>query len=101
MRSTRPVSATERGGGGAAPPGSFRTSRASGPGPVFPGSGSEPSHARVFPLTDHTEPKWTTRPETPADRDAVHGVNTAAFPTRDEADLVDALRADPRRGCRS
>ncbi|MGW3580110.1 GNAT family N-acetyltransferase [Streptomyces rubiginosohelvolus] len=46
-------------------------------------------------MTDHTDPKWTTRPETPADRAAVHGVNTAAFPTRDEADLVDALRADP------
>jgi len=30
-----------------------------------------------------------------ADRDAVHAVNTAAFPTRAEADLVDALRLDP------
>ncbi|MBM7055034.1 MULTISPECIES: N-acetyltransferase [Streptomyces] len=46
-------------------------------------------------MTDHTDPRWTTRPETPADRTAVHAVNTAAFPTRDEADLVDALRADP------
>ncbi|MFE9375130.1 GNAT family N-acetyltransferase [Streptomyces sp. NPDC006855] len=46
-------------------------------------------------MTDRTEPRWTTRPEAPADRDTVHGVNTAAFPTRDEADLVDALRADP------
>ncbi|NEB88204.1 N-acetyltransferase [Streptomyces anulatus] len=25
----------------------------------------------------------------------MHAINTAAFPTRDEADLVDALRADP------
>ncbi|GAA1959969.1 GNAT family N-acetyltransferase [Kitasatospora viridis] len=38
---------------------------------------------------------WTTRAETPADRAAVRGVNLAAFPTADEADLVDALRADP------
>ncbi|MER7884587.1 bifunctional class I SAM-dependent methyltransferase/N-acetyltransferase [Streptomyces fimicarius] len=41
------------------------------------------------------DPRWATRPETPADRTAVHAVNTAAFPTRDEADLVDVLRADP------
>ncbi|MFD6278557.1 GNAT family N-acetyltransferase [Streptomyces sp. NPDC060209] len=41
------------------------------------------------------DPRWRTRPETAADRDAVHGVVTAAFPTRDEADLVDALRGDP------
>ncbi|MGA4996998.1 GNAT family N-acetyltransferase [Streptomyces arboris] len=40
------------------------------------------------------DPRWTTRPETAADREAVHAVNSAAFPTRDEADLVDALRAD-------
>ncbi|MFE6037531.1 GNAT family N-acetyltransferase [Streptomyces sp. NPDC056452] len=41
------------------------------------------------------DPRWRTRPETTADRDAVHAVNTAAFPTRAEADLVDALRLDP------
>ncbi|MFJ8749350.1 GNAT family N-acetyltransferase [Streptomyces sp. NPDC102441] len=41
------------------------------------------------------DPRWRTRPETAADRDAVHGVVAAAFPTRDEADLVDALRTDP------
>ncbi|MDX3373678.1 bifunctional class I SAM-dependent methyltransferase/N-acetyltransferase [Streptomyces sp. ME02-6991-2A] len=40
------------------------------------------------------DPRWTTRPETAADREAVHAVNSATFPTRDEADLVDALRAD-------
>ncbi|MFD0337474.1 bifunctional class I SAM-dependent methyltransferase/N-acetyltransferase [Streptomyces sp. NPDC127117] len=39
--------------------------------------------------------RWTTRPETAADAVAVHAVNAAAFPTPDEADLVDALRADP------
>ncbi|WP_307796318.1 bifunctional class I SAM-dependent methyltransferase/N-acetyltransferase [Amycolatopsis sp. 195334CR] len=43
--------------------------------------------------TDKT-PMWTTRPETPADRAAIHAVNAAAFPTAEEADLVDALRAD-------
>lgn len=41
------------------------------------------------------DPRWTTRPETAADREAVHAVNAAAFPTREEAGLVDALRADP------
>ncbi|MFD7533388.1 bifunctional class I SAM-dependent methyltransferase/N-acetyltransferase [Streptomyces sp. NPDC059849] len=40
-------------------------------------------------------PRWRTRPETAADAAAVHAVNAAAFPTPDEADLVDALRADP------
>lgn len=40
------------------------------------------------------DPRWATRPETAADREAVHAVNTAAFPTGEEADLVDALRAD-------
>ncbi|MFF8382717.1 GNAT family N-acetyltransferase [Streptomyces kanasensis] len=40
-------------------------------------------------------PRWPTRPETDADRAAVHAVNAAAFPTPAEADLVDALRADP------
>lgn len=42
-----------------------------------------------------SDPRWRTRPETAADRDAVHGVVAAAFPTRAEADLVDALRTDP------
>ncbi|MFE4336137.1 bifunctional class I SAM-dependent methyltransferase/N-acetyltransferase [Streptomyces sp. NPDC056831] len=41
------------------------------------------------------DPRWTTRPETAADIEAVHAVNAAAFPTPDEAALVDALRADP------
>lgn len=38
---------------------------------------------------------WPARPETAADLAAVHAVNAAAFPTEAEADLVDALRADP------
>jgi len=38
---------------------------------------------------------WTTRSETPDDTGAIHAVNVAAFPTTEEADLVDALRADP------
>nr|WP_179798068.1 N-acetyltransferase [Actinomycetospora corticicola] len=37
---------------------------------------------------------WTTRRERPEDRAAIHVVNAAAFPTTDEADLVDALRGD-------
>lgn len=38
---------------------------------------------------------WTTRAETPADIPAVHALNCAAFPTAEEAELVDALRQDP------
>ncbi|WP_432027957.1 GNAT family N-acetyltransferase [Streptomyces sp. 1222.5] len=38
---------------------------------------------------------WTTRAETGADIAAVRDINLAAFPTPAEADLVDALRADP------
>ncbi|MCS0639300.1 N-acetyltransferase [Streptomyces sp. LP05-1] len=38
---------------------------------------------------------WLTRPETPGDLPAVRAINLAAFPTAAEADLVDALRADP------
>ncbi|WP_019634523.1 GNAT family N-acetyltransferase [Actinomadura atramentaria] len=41
-----------------------------------------------------TQP-WAVRPETAADRAAVRRVVTEAFPTPAEADLVDALRADP------
>ncbi|GAA3365813.1 GNAT family N-acetyltransferase [Saccharopolyspora gregorii] len=37
---------------------------------------------------------WTTRVERPADVADVRAVNAAAFPTEEEADLVDALRAD-------
>ena len=35
---------------------------------------------------------WVIRPETSADRDAIRRVNELAFPGREEADLVDALR---------
>ncbi len=38
--------------------------------------------------------RWRTRPETPADIPAVRSVNASAFPTPDEAGLVDALRTD-------
>jgi putative acetyltransferase len=37
---------------------------------------------------------FTIRSETPADAAAVRCVNEAAFPTSEEADLVDALRAE-------
>jgi putative acetyltransferase len=36
------------------------------------------------------------RPETPADRERVHAIQTAAFGRPDEADLVEALRASSR-----
>lgn len=39
---------------------------------------------------------WTTRPETDEDVPAIRDILLAAFPTAAEADLVDALRADPR-----
>ncbi|MFF0991425.1 GNAT family N-acetyltransferase [Kocuria nitroreducens] len=42
-----------------------------------------------------THPQWITRAETPADVPAVHDLNRAAFPTAEEAELVDALRQDP------
>ncbi|MEV6833978.1 N-acetyltransferase [Streptomyces sp. NPDC051133] len=38
---------------------------------------------------------WTARPETGTDVPAVREIDLAAFPTAQEADLVDALRADP------
>ncbi|MDT0342464.1 GNAT family N-acetyltransferase [Streptomyces litchfieldiae] len=38
---------------------------------------------------------WITRAETGADIPAIREINLAAFPTALEADLVDALRADP------
>ncbi|GAB3431038.1 hypothetical protein GCM10027436_04710 [Actinophytocola sediminis] len=40
--------------------------------------------------------RWTTHAETPDDIAAIHAVNAAAFPTAEEADLVDALRVDPQ-----
>ncbi|MGW6706293.1 GNAT family N-acetyltransferase [Streptomyces sp. NPDC054956] len=46
------------------------------------------------PVTAGDGDAWPTRPETPADAAAVHALNSAAFETRAEADLVDALRAD-------
>ncbi|GAB2750767.1 N-acetyltransferase [Salinifilum aidingensis] len=38
---------------------------------------------------------WSTRAETGADVPVIREINLAAFPTAEEADLVDALRADP------
>ncbi|WP_436777642.1 GNAT family N-acetyltransferase [Yinghuangia sp. YIM S09857] len=49
--------------------------------------------------TDTTESgpmtTWIARPETADDVPAIREILTAAFPTVQEADLVDALRADP------
>ncbi|TDT42355.1 putative N-acetyltransferase YhbS [Streptomyces sp. BK208] len=42
-----------------------------------------------------TSRSWTTRTETGADVPAVRALVRAAFPTPEEAALVDALRADP------
>ncbi len=39
-------------------------------------------------------PEWTVRAEAPGEAAAVFAVNAAAFPSEDEARLVDALRAD-------
>ncbi|MER5884827.1 bifunctional class I SAM-dependent methyltransferase/N-acetyltransferase [Streptomyces sp. NPDC001941] len=56
-------------------------------------------HGAEYGYTGHVlrpaDPRWRTRPETAADAAAVRAVNEAAFPTPGEADLVDALRADP------
>ncbi|MGM0351451.1 GNAT family N-acetyltransferase [Streptomyces sp. Adlamb9] len=38
---------------------------------------------------------WVSRAETGADIPAIRDINLTAFPTSAEADLVDALRADP------
>ncbi|GAA1454279.1 N-acetyltransferase [Nocardiopsis tropica] len=43
----------------------------------------------------NTHRTWNTRVETDTDIAAVRAVNTAAFDTAEEADLVDALRTDP------
>ncbi|MEU0404729.1 bifunctional class I SAM-dependent methyltransferase/N-acetyltransferase [Streptomyces sp. NPDC006197] len=40
------------------------------------------------------DPRWKTRPEGDGDAAAVRAVNTGAFPTPEEAGLVDALRTD-------
>ncbi|MFI7104225.1 GNAT family N-acetyltransferase, partial [Streptomyces sp. NPDC050161] len=42
-----------------------------------------------------THSNWITRAETGADIPAIRDINLAAFDTPAEADLVDALRADP------
>ncbi|MFB6666373.1 N-acetyltransferase [Streptomyces sp. CS147] len=39
---------------------------------------------------------WTARPETADDITAIRDINLAAFPTSEEADLIDALRTDPK-----
>ncbi|MFI7103452.1 methyltransferase domain-containing protein, partial [Streptomyces sp. NPDC050161] len=52
-----------------------------------------PVHARTNGTPTMTN--WITRPETPADIPAIRDINLAAFDTPAEADLVDALRADP------
>lgn len=43
---------------------------------------------------DAATPRWATRPEQAHDAPALREVLVAAFPTTEEADLVEALRAD-------
>lgn len=45
-------------------------------------------------MTPATQRQWHCRPEADADVSAVRGINLSAFPTSEEADLVDALRHD-------
>lgn len=61
-----------------------------GAGPVRTAAGDGPEGVTVG---DRGE--WCTRAETPGDLAAVRAVHVDAFPTAEEADLVDALRADP------
>ncbi|MFC5754628.1 GNAT family N-acetyltransferase [Actinomadura rugatobispora] len=42
-----------------------------------------------------TMPTWTAHPETADDVPAIRDIVLAAFPTAEEADIVDGLRADP------
>lgn len=44
-------------------------------------------------MTPNDEAAVTIRPEEPGDRAAIHAVHTAAFGQRDEADILDLLRA--------
>lgn len=68
-------------------PGARNASRVSaGPGPITPGSSTDPSGGALT---------WHPRPETPEDTAAVRRINLAAFEGAEEADLVDALRRDP------
>lgn len=56
------------------------------------------SGAATSPLPENgtTMTIWTTRPETPDDIPAIRDINLAAFPTPHEANIVEALRADPK-----
>lgn len=38
---------------------------------------------------------WTTRPERSEDINAIRAINVAAFPSEEEANLIETLRADP------
>ncbi|WP_369213676.1 GNAT family N-acetyltransferase [Streptomyces flavofungini] len=56
---------------------------------------TQSDHTRSDHTARHPLGAWRTRPETAEDAAAVHAVHAAAFETGAEADLVDALRADP------
>ncbi|MFI0877832.1 GNAT family N-acetyltransferase [Streptomyces parvus] len=56
------------------------------------------SHDRTPQIPENGSPMtiWTARPEAADDITAIRDINLAAFPTSGEADLVDALRTDPK-----
>ncbi|MGQ4729067.1 GNAT family N-acetyltransferase [Streptomyces sp. Ju416(a)] len=56
------------------------------------------SHDRTPHIPENGSPMtiWTARPETADDITAIRDINLAAFPTSGEADLVDAMRTDPK-----
>lgn len=62
---------------------------------LSPRPATRPATTNGTTMTSSTT--WTTRAELPGadDAAAVRAVELAAFPTSEEADLVDALRADP------
>ncbi|SCE07659.1 Predicted N-acetyltransferase YhbS [Streptomyces sp. Termitarium-T10T-6] len=54
------------------------------------------SHTPHTPENGTSMTTWTARPETTDDITAIRDINLAAFPTSEEADLIDALRTDPK-----
>lgn len=72
-----------------------RTRHAGGMPAAFSASGDHPTPSAP-PSSSVPDPAWLTRPERPEDVSALREVLLAAFPSDEEADLVDALRRDPQ-----
>jgi len=67
------------------------------PGEPEVSNNDTPTHDHTPHTTeDETMTTWTARPETTEDIPAIRDILLAAFPTALEADIVDALRADPK-----